>query len=85
MQATEPTVYSTMPQIITGRRPIASDNGPCTSEANANGTMYAVITCWSFQASTCSAFSIAWNAGKKVSMENGLTIDSPPMSTASIA
>jgi len=47
--------------------------------------MYAVITCWSFQASTCNAFSIVWNAGKNVSMENGLTIDSPPMSTASIA
>jgi hypothetical protein len=47
--------------------------------------MYAVITCWSFQASTWSAFSIEWNAGKKVSMENGLTIDNPPMRTASIA
>ena len=85
MQATEPTVYSAMPQIITGRRPSASDSGPCTSEANANGTMYAVITCWSCHASTLSAFSIAWNAGKNVSMENGLTIDSPPISTASIA
>ncbi len=35
----EPTVYSDMPQIITGRRPMASDSGPCTSEANANGNM----------------------------------------------
>src|SRR5688572_24601709 len=73
-----------MPAIITGRRPSASDSGPCTSDANANGTMYAVMTCWSCQASTCSARSIAWKAGKNVSMENGLTIDSPPMSTASI-
>ncbi len=74
-----------MPPIITGRRPSASDSGPCTSDANANGTMYAVMTCCSCQASTCSALSIAWNAGKNVSMENGLTIDSPPISTASIA
>src|SRR5215471_815595 len=74
-----------MPQIITGRRPMASDSGPCTSEAKANGTMYAVSTCCSASASTCSAFSMAWKAGKKVSMENGLTIDSPPSSTASIA
>jgi hypothetical protein len=28
VQAMEPTVYSAMPQIITGRRPMASDNGP---------------------------------------------------------
>src|SRR4051812_46792569 len=74
-----------MPAIITGRRPSASESGPCTSDANANGTMYAVRTCCSCQALTFSAFSIAWKAGKKVSMENGLTIDSPPISTASIA
>src|SRR5690349_13827070 len=73
-----------MPAIITGRRPIASDSGPCTSDANANGTMYAVMTCCSCQALTPSARSIAWNAGKNVSMENGLTIDNPPISTASI-
>src|SRR6186997_4221 len=85
VQATEPTVYNAIPQIITGRRPTASDSGPCTSEANANGTMYAVMTCCNCHALTCSAFSIVWNAGKKVSMENGLTIDSPPISTASIA
>src|SRR5690349_9159225 len=73
-----------MPPIITGRRPIASDSGPCTSDANANGSMYAVMTCCSCQAPTFSAFSIAWNAGKNVSMEKGLTIDNPPISTASI-
>src|SRR3569832_1001188 len=80
----EPTVYSAMPAIITGLRPTASDSGPCTSDANANGTMYAVRTCCNCHALTFSAFSIAWNAGKNVSMENGLTIDNPPISTASI-
>jgi hypothetical protein len=44
-----------------------------------------VITCCSCQASTSKAFSMAWNAGKNVSMENGLTIDSPPSRMASIA
>src|SRR5882672_7696163 len=46
--------------------------------------MYAVSTCCSCQAPTCKPFSMAWNAGKNVSMENGLTIDNPPSSTASI-
>ncbi len=45
-QPTDANEYSASPTSTTGRRPMESDKGPCTSDMNARGTMYTERVCW---------------------------------------